>query len=82
MLKSLNKCISFEEISLIFNKGYEKISKSTIKEYLRVKIYVDELELIIALFDENQIKYSIATDQYKYDNLSELLDSNNDKQKK
>jgi hypothetical protein len=46
---------------------------------LPVKIYIDDIEKIISLFDENKIKYTLQTDQYKYESLSELLDSKKEK---
>lgn len=57
----------------------EKLKKHISKEYLPVKIYIDDLEKIVAVLDDNSIKYSIETDFYKYDNLTELIKYSTDK---
>jgi hypothetical protein len=57
----------------------KKVNKSISKEYLPIKIYIDDIEQIVAIFDENKLKYTIETEQYKYDSLSELIDSAQEK---
>ena len=57
----------------------EKLKKHISKEYLPVKIYIDDLEKIVAILDDNSIKYSIQIDRYKYDTLVELINSSADR---
>lgn len=60
----------------------EKLKKHICKEYLPVKIYVDDLEKIVAVLDDNSIKYSLETDNYKYDSLTELINATADRKTK
>lgn len=60
----------------------EKLKKNISKEYLPVKIYIDDLEKVVAVLDDNSIKYSIETDFYKYDSLAELVNSSTDRNTK
>lgn len=53
----------------------EKLNKHISKDYLPVKIYLDDLEKIVAVLDDNSIKYFIETVDYKFDNLTELINA-------
>ncbi|MFY7735078.1 MAG: hypothetical protein ACOVSR_16495 [Bacteroidia bacterium] len=58
----------------------KKINQSISRKYLPVKIYLDDLDQIVTLFNENNIKYSLETDNYKYESLEELIISNKEKE--
>jgi|SRR6185312_2670389 len=53
----------------------KKINQSISKKYPPVKLFLEDLEGIVELFEQHQIKYSLATEKYSYDNLKELIEN-------
>jgi hypothetical protein len=60
----------------------KKSCKHITKEYRPLKIYLDNIEDIVALFQENGISYTISTDNFEYDSITELRLNSNEKQTK
>jgi hypothetical protein len=58
----------------------EKVIKPIRKKYLPVKIYIDDIEKIVSIFDSNNISYTLETDQFKFKSLSNLVESLNQKE--